>query len=31
MFYSGIVDVVGRITVNKFIKNAYKTKIIKYG
>lgn len=26
MYYSGMIDVVGRITVNEFIKNNYKQK-----
>jgi len=31
MFYGGMVDIVGRITVNKFVKNTYKSKTKKYG
>ena len=31
MYYSGMIDVVGRVTVNEFIKNNYKIKINKHG
>lgn len=30
MFYSGLNDIVGRININKFIKETYKTKTKKY-
>lgn len=31
MFFSGLVEIVGRVEINKFVKNTYKSKIKKYG